>query len=284
MSDVSVIGLGAMGAALARTLLNTYEVTVWNRTSAKAAPVVEAGAAFAETPEAAIAASPVTVICVGNYEDTRAVLVRDPTVLLGRTVVQLTSAGGADAQSLADWTAAQSADYLDGEILAYPNEIGDAATILLLAGDSAVWQTCEPILRTLGGATRYLGDNVQLPSMLNIALISPMMGTIAGMIHGALECEASDFSVANYSELLTETLPVLLHQIQHLATTIAQNNFSDTEAALKTYAAPMSLWVGQCAERGVNTEFPAFIDGWLQRGMAAGYGDEEISALIKLLR
>jgi hypothetical protein len=46
----------------------------------------------------------------------------------------------------------------------------------------------------------------------------------------------------------------------------------------------MHLWVEQCEERGVNEELPAFIDGWLQRGMAAGYGDEEISALIKLLR
>lgn len=284
MSDVSVIGLGAMGAALARTLLNTCEVTVWNRTAAKAVSLVDAGAVLADTPEAAIAASPVTVICVGNYDDTQGVLERNPTMLSGRTMIQLTSATGADAQTLADWTNNRGADYLDGEILAYPNEIGDAATMLLLAGDSAVWQTCEPILRTLGGATRYLGDNVQLPSLLNMALISPMMGTIAGMIHGALECEASDFSVAAYTELLAETLPVLLHQIQHLATTIAQNDFSDTEAALKTYAAPMSLWVEQCKERGINKEFPAFIDGWLQRGMDAGYGDEEISALIKVLR
>jgi 3-hydroxyisobutyrate dehydrogenase-like beta-hydroxyacid dehydrogenase len=284
MSDVSVIGLGAMGAALARTLLDTYEVTVWNRTAAKAESLVDAGAVLADTPEAAIAASPVTVICVGNYDDTRGVLGRDPTALSGRTVIQLTTATGGDAQSLADWSAAQGADYLDGEILAYPSEIGDAATMLLLAGDNALWQTCESILRTLGGATRHVGEDVRLPAMLNLALMSPMMGMIAGVIHGALECEKSNFSVADYTEMLTEMFPVAQHQIQHLATTIAQNNFGNTEAALKTYAAPMSLWVGQCEERGVNTEFPAFIDGWLQRGMAAGYGDEEISALIKLLR
>jgi 3-hydroxyisobutyrate dehydrogenase-like beta-hydroxyacid dehydrogenase len=40
-SDVSVIGLGAMGSALARTLLhNGHRVTVWNRTSAEADPLV----------------------------------------------------------------------------------------------------------------------------------------------------------------------------------------------------------------------------------------------------
>ena len=284
MSDVSVIGLGAMGAALARALLSTYNVTVWNRTAAKAAPLVEAGAALADSPDAAIAASPVTVLCVGNYADARGLLERDPTVLPERTLIQLTTASGADARSLADWITEQGADYLDGEILAYPSEIGDVATTLLIAGDKDVWQTCEPLLRTLGGATRHLGENVQLPAVLNQALISPMMGTIAGMIHGALECEASNFSVTAYTELLSETLPVLLHQIQHLAITIAHNNFTDTEAALKTYAAPTSLWVEQCKERGVNAEFPAFVDGWLQRGMDAGYGEEEVSAIIKVLR
>ncbi len=284
MSDVTVIGLGAMGAALARTLLNTYQVTVWNRTAAKAEPLVEAGAVLAETPEAAIAASPVTVICVGDYDDTRGVLERDPTALSGRTVIQLTSAAGTDASSLADWAVAQGADYLDGEILAYPSEIGGATTLVLLAGDDRAWQTCEPILRTLAGSTRYLGDNFRLPSMLNIALMAPMMGMIAGVIHAALECEKSDFPVAEYTELLSKLLPVANHQAQYLATTIAQNNFSETEAALRTYAAPMNVWVEQCKEQGINAEFPALINGWLQRAMDAGYGDEEISAIIKVLR
>ena len=239
---------------------------------------------LAETSEAAIAASPVTVICVGDYDDTRGVLERDPTALSGRTIIQLTSAAGTDAPSLADWAIAQGADYLDGEIMAYPSEIGGATTLLLLAGDDRAWQTCEPILRTLAGSTRYLGDNFRLPSMLNIALIAPMMGMIAGVIHAALECEKIDFPVAEYTELLTELLPVANHQTLYLATTIAQNNFSDTQAALRTYAAPVSAWIEQCKEQGVNTEFPTLIDGWLQRAMDAGYGDEEISAIIKVLR
>ena len=47
--EVSVIGLGAMGSALARTLLgHGYRVTVWNRTSAKAEPLVRDGAVLAD--------------------------------------------------------------------------------------------------------------------------------------------------------------------------------------------------------------------------------------------
>lgn len=46
MSDVTVIGLGQMGAVLAETLLKAgLSVTVWNRTPARAASVVRHGAA-----------------------------------------------------------------------------------------------------------------------------------------------------------------------------------------------------------------------------------------------
>jgi 3-hydroxyisobutyrate dehydrogenase-like beta-hydroxyacid dehydrogenase len=55
MKDVSVIGLGVMGTALARALIDGgYRVTVWNRTSEKAQPLVEVGAKLAPTANDAI--------------------------------------------------------------------------------------------------------------------------------------------------------------------------------------------------------------------------------------
>src|SRR5918996_263690 len=51
--EVSVIGLGAMGSALARALLsNGHRVTVWNRTSAKAEALVQDGAVLAHSAAA----------------------------------------------------------------------------------------------------------------------------------------------------------------------------------------------------------------------------------------
>ena len=65
MTDISVIGLGDMGSALASTLLNNgYSVTVWNRSADKADPLTAAGAALASSPKEAIAASPATITCI----------------------------------------------------------------------------------------------------------------------------------------------------------------------------------------------------------------------------
>lgn len=60
MSDASIIGVGAMGSALASALLRDgHRVTVWNRTSAKAESLVRDGA------------SPVVLVCVDNHDVTR---------------------------------------------------------------------------------------------------------------------------------------------------------------------------------------------------------------------
>ena len=51
---VAVLGTGMMGAPIARNLLAAgFPVTVWNRTRSRALPLIEAGAAFAESPLAA---------------------------------------------------------------------------------------------------------------------------------------------------------------------------------------------------------------------------------------
>ena len=95
MSDVSVVGLGSMGQTLARALLaNGHRVTVWNRTAAKAAPLVEAGAVAAPSAADAIAASPTILVCVHTHADTRAILEGAGADLAGRTVIE-TSTGGA---------------------------------------------------------------------------------------------------------------------------------------------------------------------------------------------
>lgn len=75
MSEVSVYGLGAMGSALARALLrNGHGVYVWNRTSAKANPLVWEGTALAPNPASAVNSSPVLIFCVDDYKATHSIL------------------------------------------------------------------------------------------------------------------------------------------------------------------------------------------------------------------
>jgi 3-hydroxyisobutyrate dehydrogenase-like beta-hydroxyacid dehydrogenase len=46
----------------------------------------------------------------------------------------------------------------------------------------------------------------------------------------------------------------------------------------------IELFVKQAREAGINSEFPTFGLGLFKKAMAAGYGEEEVAAVIKVLR
>jgi hypothetical protein len=110
------------------------------------------------------------------------------------------------------------------------------------------------------------------------------MGMIFGVVHGALVCEAEGFPVESYAEFLPAIFPVAASQAHHLALTIAHDKFGETEAALSTYAVAIKAHLDACLAKGINADFPSFGHRWLNGAMEAGFGDQEISALIKTLR
>ncbi|MGL5522480.1 MAG: NAD(P)-binding domain-containing protein [Aeromonas veronii] len=92
MRHLSVIGLGAMGSALATTLLKAdHPVTVWNRSVAKAAPLQALGATLAPSVGAAIAASDITLVCVDNYAVSQQLLDEARDAVAGKLLVQLST-------------------------------------------------------------------------------------------------------------------------------------------------------------------------------------------------
>ena len=110
MRDVTVIGLGVMGAALAQTLLkNGYNVTVWNRSPEKAEAFKEEGAVVAMSSAEAIAASPTVVICIKTHTDTRAIL-ETAQSLENKNIIELSTGSAPEAQTLYQWLDEKKAD------------------------------------------------------------------------------------------------------------------------------------------------------------------------------
>lgn len=113
MSEASVIGLGAMGSALARAFLRDgHCVTVWNRTSAKAEPLVRDGAVLAPSAALAVGASPIVVVCVDNYEVTKTILGSNEVAssLSDRVLVQLSTGSPQEARDSEAWVRDQGAE------------------------------------------------------------------------------------------------------------------------------------------------------------------------------
>jgi 3-hydroxyisobutyrate dehydrogenase-like beta-hydroxyacid dehydrogenase len=84
--------------------------------------------------------------------------------------------------------------------------------------------------------------------------------------------------------MLAELAPVIAAEVKHLAEVIQAGTHAKPQATLKTYAGGVDRIVRQARDARINAEIPTFASGLLQRAMAAGYGEEEVASLIKVLR
>ena len=113
----------------------------------------------------------------------------------------------------------------------------------------------------------------------------PELFATMGMIQGALIIEKEGLDVGEYVETVArEFAEDDGGELRRQGNAIVRNDFSDTEAALGTYAAFFSKFLEVHAERGLNVEFAQAISGLLSRASSAGYEEEEISAVIKVMR
>ncbi|MFC7718070.1 NAD(P)-dependent oxidoreductase [Nonomuraea recticatena] len=118
MNSVTVIGLGPMGQAMAHTYLDSgYDVTVWNRTAAKADDLVARGARLAPSVEAAVTANDLVVLSLTDYDAVYAILEQAPAAAFaGRTVANLTSDTPDKARKAAAWLAERGAVQITGGV------------------------------------------------------------------------------------------------------------------------------------------------------------------------
>ncbi len=151
MSDVSVIGLGAMGSALAAALLQRgMAVTVWNRSANKADPLIAKGASRAANVADAVSTSKLVIVCLLNYDTVHEALGSAGDALKGRALVNLTNGTPAQAREMAKWAKGLGALYLDGGIMAIPPMIGQPGALILYSGSRTVFEAHGTALNHLG--------------------------------------------------------------------------------------------------------------------------------------
>ena len=286
MSDVTVMGLGAMGSAIAHALLRGgLEVTVWNRTPARMGPLAEAGARTAAVPEAAVLASPVSIISIDDYPATNAILATPAVAgaVAGRALVQFSTGTPREAREGERWAKKHGAQWLDGAILAYPREIGHSA-LVFVAGDAHAFERHRALLATLTAELRYLGAAVGAAAALDLAVLSYYIGSHLGLTHGALICESEQVDPEVMTSVIVDSIPSDATEIAHLGATLARNDFGQPGASLGVYSRILDRLLLQARDARISAEIPRFANDLVKRGMAAGLGEEEIVSIIRVLR
>jgi 3-hydroxyisobutyrate dehydrogenase-like beta-hydroxyacid dehydrogenase len=149
---VAVVGLGGMGSRIARRLLDAgNKLTVWNRTGAKAEPLVASGATAAASAAEAAASSEVVITMVADPPALRVVTEGPEGIAAGAaaqaTVIEMSTVGPAAVARLASTL---SAELLDAPVLGSLSEAESGSLSIFVGGEPKVFEQSRELLELLG--------------------------------------------------------------------------------------------------------------------------------------
>ncbi|MBT2444396.1 NAD(P)-dependent oxidoreductase [Streptomyces sp. ISL-36] len=283
-TPVSVIGLGQMGAALAAAFLEAgHPTTVWNRTPAKADPLVARGATRAATVAEAVAASGLVVVCVLDYAAVRTLL--DPVAgsLRGRVLVNLTTGSPEQARAEAQWAADHGIGYLDGGVMTTPPGIGDSAHMILYAGGPELLARHRATLAVLGDPVD-LGADAGLASLYDAGLLGLMWSVFGGWLHATALTGADGVAARDFTAIATRWLKTVSWFMTGYAEQIDEGEYPGADATIDVQVAAIGHLLHAGEERGVDGRLPRLHLELMRGAVEAGHGGDSYARLIEAFR
>ena len=292
------LGIGNMGMPMAKNLLKAgFEVTVYNRTAAKAAPLQEAGARLAVSPAAIWADADVVITMVSDDGALREIHQGKDGLLAGapggagrdgsgsaggtaaqgrKLVIDMSTVSPQTSLELAAAMAAKGIDYLDAPVAGSvkPAELGQL--VIMAGGKKEVYESALPIFGRLGKASFLLGEQ-GAGNIAKLAINTLLAFNMQGLAESVL--------FAKEKGILPEAMLAVIGEsalanplIKMKSANLAEGNFQ-AAFALKHLAKDLRLAVGQ----GLHTPGGVTLHDSYQQALAAGWGDRDISAIFPFL-
>ncbi|TDD22684.1 NAD(P)-dependent oxidoreductase [Nonomuraea diastatica] len=284
MRSVTVIGLGPMGQAMTAAYLGGgYEVTVWNRTPARADELVTRGARRAESVEAALTANELVVLSLTDYDAMDAILAQAPPAALnGRVVANLTSDTPDRARQAAAWLAGRGAVQITGGVQVPPPGIGTPDAMTYYSGPKDTIEAHRPALEVLTGI-EYLGEDQGLAALYYQIGIDMFWTALAGYLHGQAVAEANGISAEDFLPHAMKTMN-LGYFLEFYAPRIAAGNHEGDVDRVSMGLASMEHVQRTAQASGVDGSLPAAVLKLFREGVAAGHGQDSLTSLVGVLK
>jgi 3-hydroxyisobutyrate dehydrogenase-like beta-hydroxyacid dehydrogenase len=176
---VGFAGLGAMGAGIAGRIRDAgFDVSGWNRTKAKAEPLIDAGMGWADTPRELAARSDVLFTMLTDSRALNATAEGDEGLLAGLrpgTVWADLSTIAPDASvELAERAGERGAFFLDCPVSGSPATLAAGQMSVMVGGERAAFDHVEDLLAAIGPKVTYIGPNghaILTKVAINLALV-----------------------------------------------------------------------------------------------------------------
>ena len=288
---VAFLGLGVMGWPMAGHLaLAGHTVTVFNRTAAKAQAWVQAFAAtgrahHASTPREAAQGADIVLMCVGNDDDVRSVVLGPDGALAGMQsgsiLIDHTTASAQLAREMYATVQQQGVAFVDAPVSGGQAGAQNGQLTIMCGGDEAAFATAEPVMACFGRAVTLMGPSGsgQLTKMVNQICI-------AGLVQGLSEAVAFGQKAGLDMDKALQVIgkgAAQSWQLDNRGSTMVRDEFN-FGFAVDWMRKDLGLVLQEAQRNGARLPVTALVDQFYADVQAQGGGRWDTSSLIARLR
>ena len=281
------IGLGVMGYPMAGFLQKAgYEMTVYNRTTPKAEKwVAEYGGSFADTPAKAAEGADFVMVCVGNDDDLRSVVLGETGILAtmkaGAIFVDHTTASSEVARELAAVAKEKSIGFVDAPVSGGQAGAENGVLTVMCGGAQDDFDRASKPIDTYSQACMLLGDvgAGQLTKMVNQICIA---GVVQGLSEGIHFAEKAGLDAEKVIEVISKGA-AQSWQMENLYKAMIADEF-DFGFAVDWMRKDLGICLKTSDQIGASLPNTALVDQYYSDVQNMGGNRWDTSSLIRRLR
>ena len=280
---VAFIGLGVMGYPMAGHVKQAgIEVCVYNRTATKAEQWCQGyGGDMALTPAAAVGDCDVVLVCVGNDDDVRQVVLGNDGALAamkeGAILIDHTTASAELARELDSAARAQNKQFLDAPVSGGQAGAENGALTVMIGGEEASYIAAKAVIDSYSRFSKLLGPagNGQLAKMVNQICI-------AGVVQGLTEGLNFAMKAGLDGEALIETISkgaAGSWQMENRYRTMLKDQY-EFGFAVDWMRKDLGIALAEASKNGAELPVAAMVDGFYEDVQQMGGGRWDTSSLL----
>ena len=287
MAKVAFLGLGVMGYPMAGHLQAAgYEVTVYNRTAAKAqAWVDQYGGAMSENPAGAAEGAEFVMSCVGNDDDLRSVCLGDDgafaAMASGAIFVDHTTVSAKVTRELYAVAADKGVSFIDAPISGGQAGAENGVLSVMCGGDQAAYDKAEPVIDAYARICRRIGDcgAGQVTKMCNQIAIAGLVQGLSEALHFA---EKAGLDGRDVVEVISQGAAGSWQMANRYETMI--DDHFEHGFAVDWMRKDLGICLDAADETGASLPVTALVDQFYKDVQKMGGGRWDTSSLFKRLR
>ena len=286
MKRISFLGLGLMGAAMARRLMDHgFELTIWNRNARRADVLVEAGARLAATPADAARGAEAVIAMLADDAASRAIWLGEQGALAamdpGTLAIDSSTLTVGCMRELGAHAATHGVSFLDAPVTGSKPQAEQGALNFLVGGDAGAVERATPLFRAMGRGQVHVGPagSGALLKLINNFVCGVQ---VAALAEAMAMIERGGLDRAKALEIIANGAPGS-PLVKAVSTRMTTPDYTPN-FLLRLMAKDLTYAIAEGGKLSVELATAAAALETFQNGIAAGHGEKDIAAVVEQFR